>query len=115
FSRALIGIVNDRAQAVQKDLIATKFHNTVASVIRTVVRRMNDVHGLADVVLSGGTFQNHYLLKRTVTFLLSDGMHVFINQKVPCNDGGISLGQAYLVRERLRKVRSSETEVRSAR
>jgi hydrogenase maturation protein HypF len=103
FHPTIIGMINDIAQAVRKEIISTQFHNTVASVIRTMIRQLNDDYGLNEVVLSGGTFQNLYLLNRTVDKLSSDGMNVFINQKVPCNDGGISLGQAYLVRERLKR------------
>jgi hydrogenase maturation protein HypF len=55
------------------------------------------------VALSGGTFQNLYLLSRTEQQLKSHGLSVFVNRKMPCNDGGISLGQAYIVRERLRR------------
>jgi hydrogenase maturation protein HypF len=103
FRPAVLSIINDIEKAVQKEIIATKFHNTVASAIRTMVRRLNSANGIKDVALSGGTFQNQYLLKKTAASLTTDGMQVFINQKVPCNDGGISLGQAYLVRERLKK------------
>jgi hydrogenase maturation protein HypF len=38
-----------------------------------------------------------------MSLLSTEGLKVYTNQKVPCNDGGISLGQAYLVRERLKK------------
>jgi hydrogenase maturation protein HypF len=62
-----------------------------------------DRTGLRDVALSGGTFQNRYLLKRVLEFLAEDGMSVMVNRAVPCNDACISLGQAYLVRERLKK------------
>lgn len=103
FRPAVLSIINDIEKDVQKEIIATKFHNTVASAIRTMVRRLNSAYGIKDVALSGGTFQNQYLLKKTAASLTTDGMQVFINQKVPCNDGGISLGQAYLVRERLKK------------
>jgi hydrogenase maturation protein HypF len=103
FAPAIIGIMGDLGRAVPKDIISTKFHNSVAAVIQTMVRRLRSSHGLDEVALSGGTFQNLYLLNRTVRLLASDGVKVFTNRKVPCNDGGISLGQAYLVRERLRK------------
>jgi hydrogenase maturation protein HypF len=103
FAPAIIGILSDVGRMITKEIIATKFHNTVTAVIRTMVRQLSREYGLNDVALSGGTFQNLYLLKRTVRLLSSDGMTIFTNQKVPCNDGGISLGQAFLVRERLKK------------
>jgi hydrogenase maturation protein HypF len=103
FSPAIIGIISDLSRSDPQEICASKFHNTVASVIRTMVRSLRESFGIKDVALSGGTFQNRYLLNRTVKALALDGMNVHTNKQVPCNDGGISLGQAYLVRERLKK------------
>jgi len=103
FSAAISGVLRDKERSVPQETIATKLHNTVASVIRTVVRRISERTGIRDVALSGGTFQNQYLLNRIVPLLASDGMNVMLNRQVPCNDACISLGQAYLVRERLKK------------
>ncbi len=103
FSGTIGGIVRDLSRKLPKEEIATKFHNTIASIIRTVVRRLRLAYDIADVALSGGTFQNLYLLNRTINLLSQDGMNVYRNEKVPCNDACISLGQAYLVRERLKK------------
>jgi hydrogenase maturation protein HypF len=44
-------------------------------------------------VLSGGSFQNAYLLQMTEETLMHHGFEVFSQEKVPANDGGISLGQ----------------------
>jgi hydrogenase maturation protein HypF len=64
--------------------------------------KIGEQYGLKDVALSGGTFQNRYLLKRVLRLLSGDGMSVWVNRAMPCNDACISLGQAYLVRERLK-------------
>jgi len=103
FSGTIGGILRDMNRNISKKEIATKFHNTIASIIRTMVRRLREAYGISDVALSGGTFQNLYLLNRTIRLLSQDGMNVYRNEKVPCNDACISLGQAYLVRERLKK------------
>ncbi len=103
FNPVITSMLSDMAKAVPKEEIATQFHNTIASVIRSLVAALSKSRHLTDVALSGGTFQNQYLLNRTVRLLAADGMNVYINRKVPCNDGGVSLGQAYLVRERLKK------------
>jgi hydrogenase maturation protein HypF len=103
FSPAVLGIMYDLSGAVAKGVSAAKFHNTMASVIRVMARGLQERFGIRDVALSGGTFQNQYLMNRAVRLLSSDGMQVYTNQKAPCNDGGISLGQAYLVRERLKR------------
>ena len=111
-SATINGIVRDISRKIPKEEISTKFHNTIVSIIRTMVIRVRDSQGITDVALSGGTFQNLYLLIRTINMLSQDGMKVYTNEKVPCNDACISLGQAYLIRQRLRKcgVRSAEYE-----
>ncbi len=103
FGPTVIALIADLAGAVSHQVISTRFHNTVASVVKSVVRTLKNRYTITQVALSGGTFQNLYLLNRTVRLLAADGMQVYINQKVPCNDGGISLGQAYLLRERMKK------------
>ena len=102
FSHTIIGIVNDRVNGVEKHLISAKFHNTVSNVILKTVARIRETFLLKEVVLTGGTFQNLYLLERTTRMLAAAGMKVFINEVVPCNDACISLGQAYLIRERMK-------------
>ena len=51
--------------------------------------------------LSGGTFQNMYLLERTAGGLRAQGLEVFLHAQVPRNDGGIALGQAVIANARL--------------
>jgi hydrogenase maturation protein HypF len=48
------------------------------------------------VALSGGTFLNRILLQEVLSGLREAGLEVYINEKVPCGDGGIALGQMYL-------------------
>ncbi|HYA85868.1 MAG TPA: carbamoyltransferase HypF, partial [Nitrospirota bacterium] len=103
YSPAFREIIADLDQNVEKEIIATKFHNTVASVVRSMVRYVREKTGLSLVALSGGTFQNQYLLNGLLSVLDQDGFTIMTNQNVPCNDACISLGQAYLVRERLKK------------
>ena len=45
------------------------------------------------VVLSGGSIHNRYLRKRLTAELKERGFQVFVPEKVPCNDGGLSYGQ----------------------
>jgi hydrogenase maturation protein HypF len=103
FSPVILTIIDDLVQGYALEMVSAKFHNTVVSVIRTMVRGMSERHKLNDVALSGGTFQNLYILNRVITMLSLDGMNVFVNHQVPCNDACISLGQAYIIRERLKK------------
>lgn len=103
FSPVIKAIVQESIKGHDRGVIAAKFHNTIATVIITVVQNLSARTGTKDIALSGGTFQNLYLLSRTMRLLKKAGMNVYVNQQVPSNDACISLGQAYLVRERLKK------------
>ena len=48
------------------------------------------------IALSGGCFLNRILISCTIDKLQEKGKDVYINEKVPCGDGGIALGQMYL-------------------
>jgi hydrogenase maturation protein HypF len=104
FSQTVLGIIEDLVKGEDKGFISAKFHNTLVAVIFKVVERLYHMHSIKDIVLCGGVFQNMYLLERTIANLNSTGMKVHIHEKVPTNDAGISLGQAYIIRERLKKV-----------
>ena len=74
-------------------LISAKFHNTVAQAILEVSELIRKETSLEKVVLSGGVFQNKYLLEKTIQKLTQKMFKVYTNHQVPVNDGGISLGQ----------------------
>lgn len=73
--------------------IAGKFHNTVADFTVEAVINISKLYGIRDVVLSGGCFENSLLLGKVLDGLENQDFHVYFNKLVPCNDGGISLGQ----------------------
>jgi len=72
--------------------IALGFHYAVANEILNAARRFK----IKNIALSGGVFANRILTERAIQLLEADGFTVYINEKVPCNDGGICLGQAYM-------------------
>jgi hydrogenase maturation protein HypF len=82
-------IVADIDADIPRGFISNKFHNTLTDMILSVAR----IVGLRNVVLSGGCFQNKYLIERTIEKLREQNFDVYWHQKVPTNDGGISLGQ----------------------
>jgi hydrogenase maturation protein HypF len=96
-------IVQDLARSKPPSYIAACFHNTVAAAIVEVCRSIRERDQLKRVCLSGGTFQNMYLLRRAVEGLQRDGFEVYLHSLVPPNDGGISLGQAVIANEMLRR------------
>jgi hydrogenase maturation protein HypF len=81
---------------VAAPLIAARFHCGVAAAIVGVCGRLRDRTGLSVVALSGGVFQNLLLTDQVVTGLSDAGFRVLLHGRVPCNDGGISLGQAVI-------------------
>ena len=76
--------------------IAWRFHVTVAEMIESVCGRLRDETRIETVALSGGVFQNRLLLRLVMPRLREAGFDVLIHDQVPCNDGGVSLGQAAL-------------------
>ncbi|MDH7485852.1 MAG: carbamoyltransferase HypF [Anaerolineae bacterium] len=83
-------------QGVGAGEMAYRFHVTVAEMMETMCERIAGETGLRTVALSGGCFQNRLLLALTVPRLQEAGFHVLLHRQVPCNDGGISLGQAVI-------------------
>jgi hydrogenase maturation protein HypF len=102
FSLAILKIIEDMGNHTDTHVISTKFHNTVASAIILVVLKLALVNNISKIILSGGSFQNVYLLNKVIETLRAEGLSVFVNEMVPCNDAGISLGQAYIARERIK-------------
>ncbi len=92
FSETIMAILND-LPGQKLSFISTKLHNTISQVILEVSEKIRNETALKKVVLSGGVFQNKYLLERSVRLLNRNKFKVFTNQLFPANDGGISLGQ----------------------
>ena len=87
-------IVYDLKKKKNTGLIAYRFHITISDIIRKVAGILRDERKINKVALSGGVFQNNFLLENVYNKLKKDGFDVYIHRKVPPNDGGISLGQA---------------------
>lgn len=94
--RLFEGLVKDVLSGVPRGLVSAKFHNTMANVILFLCEDLRKKTGLEVVALSGGVFQNRRLLTKTITHLKEADFKVLYHKKVPCNDGGISLGQAVI-------------------
>ena len=90
----LSAIIEDLTQGISPGRISLKFHNTIAKMTNEMCQLIADETGINQVALSGGVFQNRLLLRKTIKLLENSGFQVFTHKQVPCNDGGISLGQA---------------------
>jgi hydrogenase maturation protein HypF len=96
----LTALISDRTNGVPAPVIAARFHHGVAAAIEAGCALLRERHGLATVALSGGVFQNMLLLHATAARLEARGFRVLTHSRFPCNDGGISLGQAVIAAAR---------------
>jgi hydrogenase maturation protein HypF len=93
-TRPLIrAVVAAHAQGRSTADVAGRFHLTLAEVIESVCRKLRLATGIETVVLSGGVFMNARLLRQTRRRLERAGFRLFSHSRVPCNDGGLGLGQ----------------------
>ena len=93
FFEALLAEISEGTSTPQ---VALRFHATVAHMVVHVCEQIRATTGLTTAALSGGVFQNRLLLQLVVPLLEDAGFEVILHHQVPCNDGGISLGQAAL-------------------
>jgi hydrogenase maturation protein HypF len=80
----------------RKNDLALQFHRDVAAMILKGCLRIREKTGVSTAALSGGVFQNRVLTDEALRLLRAAGFSVYCNLAVPPNDGGISLGQAYI-------------------
>jgi hydrogenase maturation protein HypF len=90
----LEAVVADVADHVPVARISARFHNALVAFVVAVARHL----AIPTVVLTGGCFQNRYLLGRLETRLGNAGFTAVTPESVPPNDGGIALGQVYVAR-----------------
>ncbi len=94
FAPLFLEILRDLEKGLAASAIAAKFHNSIVTVAIDVCRRITSAGGPKKVALSGGVFQNRFLGERMKAGLEDAGFQVLVHREVPCNDGGLSLGQA---------------------
>lgn len=82
--------------------LAADFHTTVAAAVVAMVESIAGYTGLRKVALSGGVWQNMTLLSQTMQQLEARGFTVYIQRRVPPNDGGLALGQAIVASRKWR-------------
>ena len=79
-----------------KEMLAYLFHHAVADAIVRIAEQICKEQNTNQVALSGGTFINRIILSEVMCGLAEKGIQAYTNEKVPCGDGGIALGQMYL-------------------
>jgi hydrogenase maturation protein HypF len=87
-------LIVDIREKLPDGVISAKFHNCLAMALLEMAKEARERKKLNTVALSGGVFCNRYLTNRLVKLLKKNSFSVLFNRDVPSNDGGISLGQA---------------------
>jgi len=89
-------LLRDLQQGFSSAAIAAKFHQSLAENIVKMVNIICRHYPLNKIVLTGGVFQNSILLEQLKNYLQALNFHVLTPSLIPCNDGGLSLGQAVI-------------------
>ena len=93
-------IMDGYAQGESVFSLAASFHKTLAIAICEVGADLCERYGIDDVCIGGGVFQNRRLLA-SLQHKWHHGM-LYINKKVPCNDGGLSFGQLWIAHQKMK-------------
>lgn len=96
-------LLKDLQQQTSPGVIAAKFHIGLAQAIGKLATSLCQHHHIKTVVLSGGVFQNLILLEQLSKYLKNSGINTLTHSLTPCNDGGLSLGQAVIAAAKLIK------------
>lgn len=75
---------------------ANLFHGTLAAAAVEWVAHAAETDGIATVALGGGCFANRVLAELVAEGLRAHGLTCLMARQVPCNDGGLALGQAWV-------------------
>lgn len=98
--RPLMNWLADQREAAPA---AAVFHATLATALADWAAQACARSGLNTVVLSGGCLANRLLDDTLFSGLIVQGLKVWRPAQYPCGDGGLSLGQAWVARQRLIK------------
>jgi hydrogenase maturation protein HypF len=97
-----VELLDDLCRQVPVPIISAKFHQGLVEVFARIAQQIRERDQLNRVCLSGGTFQNRFLLERLQQRLSGLSFEVFAHSEVPAGDGGLSLGQALVAAHRPR-------------
>lgn len=104
----VMGIRTDLRYGIASALIARKFHNTLVAMMLSAAeqvfadRKPASCNEERKIALTGGCFQNKLLTELAIRHLSDAGYLVYWHQRIPPNDGGISVGQIVAAARHLR-------------
>ena len=100
--RLFTELVSDLEKRTDSGIISARFHFGLIEALAMAAEILRRRTGLERVCLSGGSFNNPFLLEHLQAHLRAAGFQVFTHAEVPAGDGGLSLGQALVAAHRLR-------------
>jgi len=101
FRQMLRQLAEERISGTPISTLAAGFMNTVIDAAVAECKRIKVATGLDQIVLSGGTFNNMYIMHRLPKRLASEGFFVYHHRRVSCGDEGLSLGQLMIANANL--------------
>lgn len=101
-------LITDFHHGVPVPKMAARFHNGVSEMVEQACRWVSGEVGCKSVALSGGVWQNKFLLAKTVNRLEKAGFEVLVHRRVPANDGGVALGQAMIAATQMKAIKLEE-------
>ncbi len=100
FDEMFIDIIGDMARKTPISVISAKFHNTIIDICIRIISILSEETGIVTAAISGGTFQNRYILENLENKFKNSHIKLISQSKVPSNDGGIALGQLAIAGKR---------------
>ncbi len=101
YKEIIEGVLRDMDTNIPIEIISSRFHNTICDITLDMAIRIREISNVDTVVLSGGCFENTYLLKGVLERLRGEDFEVYYNQHIPINDNGISIGQLVVAAARI--------------
>jgi hydrogenase maturation protein HypF len=94
-------LLADLQRSTPAATISVRFHLGLVDALAKSAGILRQRTQLGRVCLSGGSFNNRFLLEQLLTRLQTSGFQAFTHAEVPAGDGGLSLGQALVAAHRL--------------
>lgn len=95
---AIRRLLSDRMSDTPASIIASRFHHGLATASTMLCKRISAETGLRNIALGGGVFQNMILADLFERNLMDADIELLAPERIPANDGGIALGQAWIGR-----------------
>lgn len=94
-------VIKDKLNGVSRKIMASKFQNTIVALSVSMCTYVRKDTSINEVALSGGVFQNAFLLTKICRNLEKEGFEVYTHTHLPSNDGGVAIGQIIIANAKM--------------